>query len=233
VSIIQLTTEQPDVLPLAVEDIYTLTDMGTLEGNFLIKKVVDGKKLATFYIAPNKGERIELTQIYDLVRESITTEYDSKFDFPPSNENVKITAISGGGVLTLERRHTFEVGFRFVIGTTTYYVRTVPDEFSLTLSTTRGGSLYNNYAADGIVAGTFGTGYYDLVINNAVATRARPISQGVLVFAVKRVADGQLTSSLAEQDVQWMRTYNCSTTNTYNVISPAPEVRAFLNYGLR
>jgi len=233
VSIIQLTTEQPDVLPLAVEDVYTLTDMGTLEGNFLIKKVVEGKKLTTLYIAPNKSEHIQLTSIYDLVRESITTEYDSKFDFPPSNENIKITNISGGGVLTLERRHTFEVGFRFVIGTTTYYVRTVPDEFSLTLSTSRGGALYNNYSADGITAGTFGTGYYDLVITNAVATRARPISQGIVVFAVRRVADGQLTGTLTEQNAQWMRAYNCSTTNTYNVVSPAPEVRAFLNYGLR
>ena len=167
------------------------------------------------------------------MRESITTEYDSKFDFPPNNENIKITNINGGGVLTLERRHTFEPGFRFVIGTTTYYVRTVPSEFTLTLSTSRGGALYNNYAADGIVAGVFGTGYFDLVINNAVASRARPIGQGVVVFAVRRIADAQITSSLAEQNMQWMRTYNCSTTNTYNVVSPAPEVRAFLNYGLR
>ena len=64
---VQLLTEEPEELPIAIEDTYTLTDMGTLEGNFLLKKVVSGKALGTFFVAPNKAETIDLTKIYDLV----------------------------------------------------------------------------------------------------------------------------------------------------------------------
>ncbi len=231
--VVNLTTEPPEELPITVEDVYSATDMGTLEGNFVLKATVAGKELATFFLPPNKGTQVSLTPIYDLVREAITTEYDSKFDFPTTNENIEITNISGGGVLTLERKHTLEVGFRFVIGTDTFYVRTVPSETTITLSTSRGGALYNNYAADGIVAGMFGTAFYDLVINQAVASRARPIDQGVVVFAARRVVDAQAVLSLDWKDAEWMKTYECNTSNSYNVVSPAPEVRAFLNYGLR
>ena len=230
---VQLTTEEPSELPLAIESTYDLTDMETLEGNFLIKRLVSGKELSTFFAPANNSTSINLTRIYDLVRESITTEYDSKFDFPVNNENIQITNISGAGLLTVGRKHTLEAGFRFVIGTRTFYVLTAPSNTTLTLSETLGGTLYNDYSADGISAPVYGTAYYDLIISNAVASRARPISQGIVVIAARRVVDTLLTTSLDEKSVEWMRTYNCSTTNTYNVISPAPEVRAFLNYGLR
>lgn len=232
-NIVNIGTEAPEELPLSVEDVYTATDMGTLEGNFVLKRTVSGKSLATYYVPPNKGRQVTMTPIYDLVREAITTEYDSKFDFPTNNENIKITNINGGGTVTLERKHTLEVGFRFVIDNTTFYVRTVPSNTTITLSTSRGGSLYNNFTADGIVAGMYGVAYYDLVINQAVASRARPIDQGAIVFAARRVVDALLVDTLDWEDAQWMKAYECSTTNSYNVVSPAPEVRAFLNYGLR
>jgi hypothetical protein len=228
-----LLTEDPEALPVAIQDLYTATDMGTLEGNFVGKKKVSGKELVRFYIAPDKGDVVSLTPIYDLVREAITTEYDSKFDFPTANEDYTITSIDGGGTVTLDRKHTLEPGFRFVINNTTFYVLTVPDVFTLTLSTSRGGSLYNNYAGDGIVASNFGRGFYDVVISNAVASRARPIDQGIVVFAARRLQDSLLTINFGEKDAEWMKATDCSTTNSYNVINPAPEVRAFLNYGLR
>lgn len=228
-----LLTEEPEALPLAMQDLYTATDMGTLEGNFVGKKRVSGKELVRFYIAPNKGDVVSLTPIYDLVREAITTEYDSKFDFPTANEDYAIASIDGGGTITLDRKHTLEPGFRFVINNTTFFVRTVPGVFTLTLSATRGGGLYNNYAGDGIVASDFGRGFYDVVLDNAVASRARPIDQGIVVFAARRLEDSLLTINLGEKNAEWMKATDCSTTNSYNVINPAPEVRAFLNYGLR
>jgi hypothetical protein len=228
-----LLTEEPEALPLAIQDLYTATDMGTLEGNFVGKKKVSGKELVRFYIAPNKADVVSLTPIYDLVREAITTEYDSKFDFPTANEDYTIASIDGGGTIMLDRKHTLEPGFRFVINNTTFYVQTVPSVFTLTLSTSRGGGLYNNYAGDGIVASDFGRGFYDVVISNAVASRARPIDQGMVVFAARRLEDSLLTIDLGEKDAEWMKATDCSTTNSYNVINPAPEVRAFLNYGLR
>ena len=228
-----LLTEEPEALPLAIQDLYTATDMGTLEGNFVGKKKVSGKELVRFYIAPDKADVVSLTPIYDLVREALTTEYDSKFDFPTANEDYTIASIDGGGTITLDRKHTFEPGFRFVINNTTFYVRTVPGVFTLTLSTSRGGSLYNNYAGDDIAASDFGRGFYDVVISNAVASRARPIDQGIVVFAARRLQDSLLTINLGEKDAEWMKATDCSTTNSYNVINPAPEVRAFLNYGLR
>ena len=227
-----LLTEEPEELPLAIQDLYTATDMGTLEGNFVGKKKVSGKELVRFYIAPNKAELVSLTPIYDLVREAITTEYDSKFDFPTANEDYEIVGIAGG-TITLIRKHSLEPGFRFVINNITFYVRTVPGVFTLTLSTSRGGSLYSNYAGDGITVSDFGRGFYDVVIDNAVASRARPIDQGAVVFAARRLEDSLLTVDLGEKNAEWMKTSDCSTTNSYNVINPAPEVRAFLNYGLR
>lgn len=228
-----LLTEPPEQLPLSLQDRYAATDMGTLEGNFVVKKTVSGKELTRLYIPPSKHSSVKLTSIYDLVRESITTEYDSKFDFPAANEDYEIASIAGNGTITLDRKHSLEPGFRFVINNTTFYVRTVPGIFTLTLSTSRGGGLYNNYAADGIIVSDFGRGFYDVVIDNAVASRARPIDQSVVVFAARRVADALLTIDLGEKDAEWMRASACSTTNSYNVIVPAPEVRAFLNYGLR
>lgn len=228
-----LLTEAPEELPLAIQDLYTATEMGTIEGNFVGKQIVSGKELVRFYIGPNKPEVVDLTLIYDLVRESITTEYDSKFDFPTANEDYEIISIAGNGTITLDRKHSLEPKFRFVINNTTFYVREVAGVSTLTLTTSRGGALYNNYAADGIVAPARGRGFYDVVIDNAVASRARPIDQGVVVFAARRLEDSLLTIDLGEKDAQWMKTSACSTTNSYNVINPAPEVRAFLNYGLR
>jgi len=227
-----LLTEDPEELPLAIQDLYTATDMGTLEGNFVGKKKVSGKELVRFYIAPNKAELVNLTPIYDLVREAITTEYDSKFDFPTANEDYEIVDITGG-TITLIRKHSLEPGFRFVINNITFYVRTVPSVLTLTLSTSRGGGLYSNYAGDGITVSDFGRGFYDVVIDNAVASRARPIDQGAIVFAARRLEDSLLTTNLGEINAEWMKTSDCSTTNSYNVVNPAPEVRAFLNYGLR
>ena len=230
---LMLLTEAPEELPISIQDAYTATDMGTLEGNFVGKKKVSGKELVSFYIAPNKAGLVSLTPIYDLVRESITTEYDSKFDFPTANEDYEIAGIAGDGTITLDRKHSLEPGFRFVINNTTFYVRTVPGVFTLTLSTSRGGSLYNSYAGDGITPSDSGRGFYDVVIDNAVASRARPIDQGIVVFAARRIEDSLLTIDLGEKDAEWMKATACSTTNSYNVIDPAPEVRAFLNYGLR
>jgi hypothetical protein len=227
-----LLTEDPEELPLAIQDLYTATDMGTLEGNFVGKKKVSGKELVRFYIAPNKAELVSLTPIYDLVREAITTEYDSKFDFPTANEDYEIVDITGG-TITLIRKHSLEPGFRFVINNFTFYVRTVPSVFTLTLSTSRGGGLYSNYTSDGITVSDFGRGFYDVVIDNAVASRARPIDQGAIVFAARRLEDSLSITNLGEINAEWMKTSDCSTTNSYNVIDPAPEVRAFLNYGLR
>ena len=93
--------------------------------------------------------------------------------------------------------------------------------------------MFTGFTGAGVVAGDFGTAFYDLVINQAIASRARPIDQGAVVFAARRVDDALLTLSLDEKDAEWMRLYNCTTTNTYNVVSPAPETRVFLNYGLR
>jgi len=224
-----LLTEPPEQLPLTLQDQYVATDMGTLEGNFVVKKTVSGKELTRLYVPPNKHTNVKLTSIYDLVREAITTEYDSKFDFPVVNEDYEVVSIASNGTITLDRKHTLEAGFRFVVNNQTFYVATVEGEFTLTISLTKNGVAIvppfgeNSYAR----------GYYDVVIDAAVASRARPIQQSVVCFAARRVEDGLLQTNLGEVNAQWMRVSNCSTTNSYNVLSPVPEVRAFLNYGLR
>ena len=55
----------------------------------------------------------------------------------------------------------------------------------------------------------------------------------MVVIAARRVEDGLILEDLGEKDAEWMRTYNVTTDNTYTVVSPAPEVRAYLHYGLR
>ena len=232
-NVLTLITEPPEELPLAILEPYTATDMGTLEGNFVLKQVVSGKKLGTFYTAANKPERIDLTKIYDLVREAITTEYDSKFEFPVINEDYDIASIAGDGTLTLARRHTLEIDFRFVIGASTYYVVTTPSAYTIQLSQSKKGSVFTDYAGAGVAVGDFGTAYYDVTIDQAIAPRAKPIDQGAIVIAARRIDDALLPLSFEEKTAEWMQTYNCSTSSTYNVISPAPEVRLFLNYGLR
>ena len=230
---INLLTETPEELPLSLQAPYDATDMGTLEGNFVTKQIVQGTPLTTLYTAKDQASIVDLTSIYDLVRESITTEYDSKFDFPIANEDYGIVSISGGGVITLDRKHTLEPGFRFVINNQTFYVLAVLSAFELTLSAARGGSLYNDYISDGIEAPNSGRGFYDTVISEAIASRARPIDQGVIVFAARRLEDAAIVENLQEKDAEWMRLFNCAASVAYNVVSPAPEVRAFLTYGLR
>lgn len=227
-----LLTEPPEQLPLTLQDQYVATDMGTLEGNFVVKKTVTGKELTRLYVPPNKHTNVKLTSIYDLVREAITTEYDSKFDFPVVNEDYEVVSIASNGTITLDRKHTLEVGFRFVVNNETFYVRTVEGDFTLTISSVRNGSLLAPPFIP-FVAPVYARGYYDVVIDAAVASRARPIQQSVVCFAARRVEDGLLQTNLGEVNAQWMRASNCSTTNSYNVLSPVPEVRAFLNYGLR
>jgi hypothetical protein len=227
-----LLTEPPEQLPLTLQDQYVATDMGTLEGNFVVKKTVSGKELTRLYVPPNKHTNVKLTSIYDLVREAITTEYDSKFDFPVVNEDYEVVSIASNGTITLDRKHTLEVGFRFVVNNETFYVRTVEGDFTLTISATRNGPLIAPPSIP-FVAPVYARGYYDVVIDAAVASRARPIQQSVVCFAARRVEDGLLQTNLGEVNAQWMRASNCLTNNSYNVLSPVPEVRAFLNYGLR
>jgi hypothetical protein len=230
---IAITTETPDALPLSAQEPYTTTDMGTIEGNFTLRQVVAGKTLATFYAGSNKGERIDLTRIYDLVREAISTEYDSKFTFPVTNEDYQIESIAGDGTLSLSRKHTLELGFRFVIGLNTYYIVSIPSVSSIKISETKGGSVFTGFSGKGIVPGDFGTAFYDLVIDQAIASRARPIDQGAVIIAARRIQDKLIPLSFSEKRAEWMLTYGCSTSGTYNIVSPSPEVRVFLNYGLR
>jgi len=227
-----LLTQPPEQLPLTLQDTYSNTDMGTLEGNFVVKKTVTGKELTRLYIPPNKHSTVKLTSIYDLVRESITTEYDSKFDFPVSNEDYQITSITTEGVVTLDRKHTIEEGFRVVVNNQTFYAKTIEGEFTLTLARSRGGAQLNR-AEMSIDTPAYARAFYDVVLSSAVASRARPIQQSVIAFAARRVEDGLAVTDLGEVNAEWMRVSNCSTTNSYNVLSPVPEVRAFLNYGLR
>ena len=78
---VRLLTEVPESLPIAIEDTYTATDMGTVEGNFLLKKVVTGKKLTTAFLPPNKGEflisRKSTTWFVKLLRPSTTVSLTS------------------------------------------------------------------------------------------------------------------------------------------------------------
>lgn len=232
-NVIEIATEQPSVLPLSAQEPYTATDMGTIEGNFTLRQVVAGKTLATFYAGSNQGERVDLTRIYDLVREAISTEYDSKFSFPVTNEDYQIETIGGDGTLTLTRKHTLEIGFRFVIGLNTYYVVSTPSVSSIRVSETKGGSVFTGFSGQGISDGDFGTAFYDLVVDQAIASRARPIDQGAIVIAARRIQDKLLPLSFERKNAEWMLTYDCATSDTYNIVSPSPEVRVFLNYGLR
>ncbi|AEX56012.1 virion structural protein [Synechococcus phage S-CBS4] len=228
-------TELPDSFALLSESIYESTDMGTLEANLTLKKTVTGKKLASFYMAADKPLQGGLTKIYDLVREAITAEYDSKFEFPAVNEVYTIDSIAVDGTILLDRKHTLEAGFRFIVGQTTYYIVSTPSVYGITIATERNGTSLSKLALQdaGIDSGVTGTGYYDLLIDQAIASRARPIDQGEVVFAARRIEDGLLVRSLDEKDAEWMRVYECTTSSTYNIVSPAPETRIFLNYGLR
>ena len=89
-------------------------------GQLLAEESGYRQKLTTAFLPANKPEVLDLTHVYDLVREAVTTEYDSKFDFPVNNENIQVTNIDSGGILTVDRKHTFEPGFRFVIGARTF-----------------------------------------------------------------------------------------------------------------
>jgi hypothetical protein len=55
-------------------------------------------------------------------------------------------------------------------------------------------------------------------------------SEGFLAHELQEVCKDAVEG---EKDAEWMRTYNVTTDNTYTVVSPAPEVRAYLHYGLR
>jgi len=187
--------------------------------------VTEGRLVASYFVGKNKAAVIPLANIFQLVRERLSTEYDTPFEFPTTADDYQVTA-QAGSTLTLNRKHRLSVGQRVMIHTATYYVKTLPTEFSVVLASTVGGEAVTLGSTPDKI-----TAYYDLEFGATQTQRGVPIYQTKLAIAARSVESGRTAATGAEADAQWIAAYGATTTNTFTPVDPAPTLNFSLNLG--
>jgi hypothetical protein len=187
--------------------------------------VTGGRLIASYFVGKNKPATIPLENIFQLVRERLSTEYDTPFEFPTTADDYQVTA-QAGTVLTLNRKHRLLVGQRVVIGTSTYYVQSVPSEFTITLAETIGDEAVTLSTTPEKI-----TAFYDLEFGATQTQRGVPIYQTKLAIAARIVESGRTMATGAEANAEWIAVYGATTSNSFAPVDPAPTLNYSLNIG--
>jgi hypothetical protein len=187
--------------------------------------VTEGRLIASYFVGKDKPAVIPLADIFQLVRERLSTEYDTPFEFPVTTDGYQVTA-QAGNTLTFNRKHRLAVGQRITVGETVYYVQSLPSEFSVVLTDTVGGAPITLASTPDKL-----TAYYDLEFGTTQTQRGVPIYRTKLVIAARSVEVRQTADSDSEADAQWIAVYGATTTNTFAPVSPAPTLNYALNLG--
>jgi hypothetical protein len=197
--------------------------LSSTEVTFNSNQVVSsGKRIASYFVGANKTVTISLSNIFQLVRERLSTEYDTPFEFPTTQEDYQVVS-QAGVTLTLNRKHRLVQEQRVMVGNTNYYVFSTPSEFSLTLADAPAGSQVTLATTPSKI-----TAFFDLEFATSQTQRGVPIYRSKLALCARTVASVQNPLDGSEADAEWISVYEATTDNTYSPVSPGPT----LNYAL-
>lgn len=188
--------------------------------------VMGGRQVASYFVGANQPITVPLSKIFQLVRERLSTEYDTPFEFPTTADDYQVVG-QAGAVLSLERKHRLALSQRVLVDNDTYWVVALPSEFTVTLSDTKGGSPFTFPTTPAKI-----TVFYDLEFATAQTQRGTPIYQSRLAIAARMVEAGREMGDGLEADAEWIMVVGADTTNTYTPVSPTPTINYSLNIGV-
>lgn len=187
-----------------------------------LEVVQSGKLVASYFVGADRPINISLSNIFQLVRERLSTEYDTPFEFPTTQEDYRVVS-QAGTVLNLNRKHRLYQEQRIVVGTTNYYVFSTPSEFSVVLGETPTGPAITLGAVPEKI-----TAFFDLEFSASQTQRGIPIYQSRLVVAARTLSSATITATTGEANAQWIQLFAATSSNTYIPVNP-PDT---LNYSL-
>lgn len=188
--------------------------------------VTGGRQIASYFVGANRPITIPLSNIFQLVRERLSTEYDTPFEFPVTSDDYQVVS-KAGAVLSLERKHRLTLSQRVLVNNATYWIVALPSEFEVTLSATKGGSPFTFPTTPVKI-----TVYYDLEFGTTQTQRGTPIYKSRLAIAARIVESGRGLGTGLEEDAEWIMVVGATTTNSYVPVSPTPTINYSLNIGV-
>lgn len=213
----------------------------TVDASFNDYRIVkSGQKLGSFMVSP-KGATIDLTDIFNVHRSNLTTEYDTPTEFPTAtstilvsayNENTGVISVDSAFPLLLykDQRLTYKNKSYYVLSidsSTTFRVKEAKVDTNPAKPFTRvAGQQGDPGVGESFIA------YYELDLKEAVASSLKPIYRTEIVFTAKplNAAYSNFKSS-EEYNAQWLTLSNATSSDFYQA-QQAPIVNLFITNGV-
>ena len=190
-----------------------------------------GRRLASF-VCPAGGHTFDLTEVFGAQREVISAEYDAPPEFPVNTDLITVRAFdTSTGVITVDNAFPLRlyVGQRLSLGSTNYYVRSIPSSTTFTLKAAK---VDTAPVLSGIAVNDSLVAYYELDLSENIASPLKSVYRTELVFVVKPFNHTfSALDKTQEYDAEWMSLVATTSSNSYTAVA-SPSVNLYLTNGV-
>lgn len=229
---IAITQEDPLNYYLTVTSPYDSTDPETVDVNFSDFRLVKGGRRLASFICPAGGHTFDLTEVFGAQREVISAEYDAPPEFPVNTDLITVRAFdTSSGVITVDNAFPLRlyIGQRLTLGSTNYYVRSIPSSTTFTLKAAK---VDTAPVLSGIAVNDSLVAYYELDLSENIASPLKSVYNTELVFVVKPFNHTfSALDKTQEYDAEWMSLVQTTSSNSYTAVA-SPSVNLYLTNGV-
>lgn len=213
----------------------------TVDASFNDYRIVkSGQKLASFLVSP-QGSNINLTELFNVHRSNLTTEYDTPIEFPTVTDTILVSGFDENtGVISVDpafplrlykdQRLTYKNKSYFVLSldsSTTFKLKEAKVDTNPAKPFTREvGQKGEPGVGETLIA------HYELDLQRAVTSSLNPIYRTEIVFTAKPLyANYSNFKPANEYNAQWLSLSNATSSDAYQV-QDAPIVNLFITNGV-
>ena len=220
--------EPPTSERLSINTKYESGDLLSLDVSFNDYRIVKGGKRVGSFLVSTEGASFDLTDIFALQRELLTTEFDAPTEFPTQSVSLTVESFnSSTGLITVNRAFPLRIyaNQRIELNNVSYYVLSVD---SVNTFKIKAAKVDTNAVTTGISAGDTFVAFYELDLTSSVAAKLSPVYRSELVVLAKPFnATYTSLDKSTEYNAEWMRLVNTTSSDTYTV-QTAPTVNLYL-----
>ena len=220
--------EPPTQERLTINTQYESGDLLSLDVSFNDYRIVkNGKRVGSFLVT-TEGASFDLTEIFAVQRELLTTEFDAPTEFPSQSVSLTVESFdTSTGLITVNRAFPLRIyeNQRIQLNNVSYYVLSVD---SVNTFKIKAAKVDTNAVTTGISAGDTFVAFYELDLTSSVAAKLSPVYRSELVVLAKPFnATYTSLDKSTEYNAEWMRLVNTTSSDTYTV-QTAPTVNLYL-----
>ena len=220
--------EPPTQERLTINTQYESGDLLSLDVSFNDYRIVkNGKRVGSFLVT-TEGASFDLTEIFAVQRELLTTEFDAPTEFPSQSVSLTVESFdTSTGLITVNRAFPLRIyeNQRIQLNNVSYYVLSVD---SVNTFKIKAAKVNTNAVTAGVSVGDTLVAFYELDLNSSVAAKLSPVYRSELVVLAKPFnANYTSLDKSTEYNAEWMRLVNTTSSDPYTV-QTAPTVNLYL-----